>query len=327
MFANNVCSSFRTIKQGVPQCSVLGPLFYIIYANDLIDRIKHCKVALYADDTVLYTANRNFDNSVSHMQLDIDAIENWCKKNGIFINTDKTKVMVMGSKTALSKLPDFDVNLGNVQLKHVSVYKYLGITIDCQLNYNLHVNKIIACVSGKLKQFHRMRSFLSTKAALLVYKSMVLPILEYGDIFLCATTVKNRKRLQVLQNKGLKCALGLPADACTDDLHAEANLLKLKHRRELHIINFMYGEARVDGNLRKRNAGAMVTRSQKKRTLKVKRPKSEKFKKSLAYVGPKKWNALPLDLHQAEDRWVYKRLARNWINQKALANCGVLGHS
>ena len=303
---------------------MLGPLFYIIYANDLIDTIKYCKVGLYADDTVLYTANKNFDLSVSCMQHDINSISNWCNENGIFINTDKTKIMVLGSNNALSKLPNFDVKLGNVQLKHVSAYKYLGVTIDCQLNYNLHVNKIIACVTSKLKQFYRMRSFLSVKAALLVYKSMLLPILEYGDIFLYATTVRNRKRLQVLQNRGLRCALGLQMDTSTDELHAEANLLKLKYRRELHLLNFMYGAAKVEGNLRKGTAGAVVTRSQKKRTLMIKRPKSEKFKKSLAYVGPKKWNALPLDLHQAEDKRTYRRLASNWINKKALANSGLV---
>ena len=167
-----------------------------------------------------------------------------------------------------------------------------------------------------------MRKFLNTKAALLVYKSMLLPMLEYGDIFLSAATVKNRKRLQVLQNKGLRCALGLPIETSTDELHAEANLLKLKYRREIHLFNYMYDVASKGKNLSLRTANAAVTRSQGKRSLKVRRPRTEKFKRSLAYHGPNRWNALPLDIHQAEDKWVFKRLARNWV-QKALANCGI----
>ena len=158
-----------TITQGVTQGSVLGPLFYIVYANDLEDVIRHCKVALYADDTVLYTSNKNFELSVSYMQSDINSISNWCDTNGIFINSEKTKVMVLGSKNTLKQIPSLEVKLGSAQLKQVSTYKYLGITIDCQLNYGLHVNKIVASVSSKLKQFRRMRSFLNTKAALLVY--------------------------------------------------------------------------------------------------------------------------------------------------------------
>ena len=75
--------------------------------------------------------------------------------------------------------------------------KYLGVTLDEHLNYNLHVKKLINSVTAKLKQFRRMRSFLNTKAAILVYKCMLLPMLEYGDVFLSATSAINKKRLQI----------------------------------------------------------------------------------------------------------------------------------
>ena len=99
----------------------------------------------------------------------------------------------------------------------------------------------------------------------------------------------------------------------------------LKYRRELHTLNFIYGVANTVGNLRPGTKDAVVMRSQKKKILGLKRPETEKFKKSLAYMGPKEWNALALDLHQAEDKWVFKRLARNWVNHKALAGRGVIG--
>ena len=322
VFANNVYSSYMTVTQGVPQGSVLGPLFYIVYANDLVDNIKHCKVALYADDTVLYTANNNFESSVSCMQKDVNFISDWCNANGIFVNTRKSKTMVLGSKNALVRLPPYEIVLNNIPLQAVNLYKYLGVTIDCQLNYNLHVNKIVAAVSSKLKQFQRMRSFLNVKAALLVYKSMLLPILEYGDVFLTATTVKNRKRLQVLQNKGLRCALGLGIDTSTEELHAEADLLMLKYRREQHVINFMYDFVCSNSHCMKAPSKGAVTRSHKKKLLKVRKPKTERFKKSLTYNGPTKWNALPLDLHQAEDKWEFKRFNLNWFAQKAIKNEG-----
>ena len=325
VFANNTNSSYMSVAQGVLQGSVLGPLFYIIYANDLVDAIKYCKVALYADDTVLYTANKNFDVAVSYMQRDINSISTWCEKNGIFVNTDKSKVMVLGSTSTLKRLPTFEIKLGDTPLQNVSSYKHLGVTIDCQLNYNLHVNKIVASMSSKLKQFQRMRSFLNVKAALLVYKSMLLPILEFGDVFLSAATAKNRKRLQVLQNKGLGCALGLGYHTSTEELHAEAGLLMLKFRRELHLLNYMYGVAGVNSNRVIRPTSGAVKRSQKKKVLKIRRPKTEKFKKSLAYKGPAKWNALPLDLHLAEDKWEYKKLVKNLVVKKALKVLSVSG--
>ena len=99
--------------------------------------------------------------------------------------------MVFGSGCSLAKLPSFEVKFGNVPLQTVSSSKYLGLTLDSQLNYNLHVSKVISSVTGKLKQFRRMRSFLSTKAAIMVQRGMILPILEYGDVFLHAASVEN----------------------------------------------------------------------------------------------------------------------------------------
>ena len=81
VFANGSYSSYQDIMQGVPQGSVLGPLFYIIYANDLADIVKNCKIAMYADDTVIYISSRNFEVSVRKMQEDINSLSQWCNEN------------------------------------------------------------------------------------------------------------------------------------------------------------------------------------------------------------------------------------------------------
>ena len=137
-------------------------------------------------------ANNDPLKSISNLQLDVGTIATWCKNNGIQVNTDSTKVMIFGSQKVIYSVPPFEVRMNAVPLQLVSSYKYLRVSLDAQLNYNLHINKIIASASSKLKQFQRMRSFLSTKAALLVYKSMLHPILEYGDILLNAASAQNR---------------------------------------------------------------------------------------------------------------------------------------
>ena len=317
VLANGAQSSYQTVSQGVPQGSVLGPLLYIIYANELPNVAKKCKAALYADDTVLYTANKDFQTSVADLQQDINAISNWCRKNGIKANTEKTKVMVFGGKTVLSRLTPFQIQFDGVPLDTVSTYKYLGITLDSQLNYNKHVQKIVSCVSGKLKQFQRMRSFLNIKAALSVYKGTILPILEYGDIFLDSTSLANRKKLQVLQNRGLRCALNKGVETSSDELHEEAKLLKLKFRRRQHLLNFMYDMAQDNQLLKKRKSVSVKTRSHNKKLLAITRPRTEKFKKSLAYRGPRRWNLLPTSFHRARTKMEYKGKVKRRVNDKA----------
>ena len=127
VLANNVYSSYQTITQGVQQGSVLGPLVYILYANDVVNVVKNCNIASYADDTVLYTASDNFDISVSKIRCDISAMSGWCLKNGISMNTDKTKLMLfVNSKKKIAKLTEISIQVDNVPLHTVTNYKYPG---------------------------------------------------------------------------------------------------------------------------------------------------------------------------------------------------------
>ena len=248
---------------------------------------------MYADDTVLYTANRDFNTSVTKVQDDINSLSQWCMSNGIMAHTDTTKVRVFGNADSLKKLPELDVRIDDSPLTKVSSYKYLGVTLDEQLNYNMHVNKLISSVktvSAQLKQFHHMKSFLNTKAALLVYKCMMLPVMEYGDILLSATSVITKKRLQILQNKGLRCALLAGSKASVDELHKEGNILPLKYRRKQHLLNYMFDQSQNQSLLRPKSASTIRTRSHKKRLQKVKRPYTDILKKSIACAGPKSWN-------------------------------------
>ena len=140
----------------------------------------------------------------------------------------------------------------------------------------------------------------------MVYKGMILPILEYGDIFLASASVENRKRFQILQNKGLRCALNKGLETSSEELHLEANLLKLKYRQELHMLNYIYGYAQINSNRKVPPKTTIRTRSQKKLLLKIKRPYTEKYKKSLSYRGPKKWNSLSAGLQFSCSKIEYK---------------------
>ena len=126
VYANGCHSTFMQITQGVPQGSVLGPLFYIIYANDLSTTLTNCKIALYADDTVLYTANKNFNDSMLQLQKDMNALSAWCINNGITANTEKTKIMIFGSTTKVKDLPEVNILFDHTPIQLVSSYKYLN---------------------------------------------------------------------------------------------------------------------------------------------------------------------------------------------------------
>ena len=91
-------SSLANITQGVPQGSILGPLLYIIYANDIQDIITKSKFAYYTDDTVILSGHKNLEKAFSNVQKDLNNLLTWCTRNRIHINATKTKYMVFPGK-------------------------------------------------------------------------------------------------------------------------------------------------------------------------------------------------------------------------------------
>ena len=152
--ANNTHSPAANVTQGVPQGSILGPLLYIIYANDIQDIITKSKFAFYADDTVILSSHKNMEKAFSNVQEDIDNLLSWCNRNGIHINVAKTKYMVFrGKKTVNPTSPNgqpLTISIDRQQLERVASYSYLGVWLDEQLNFNKHAASIISRTTAKL---------------------------------------------------------------------------------------------------------------------------------------------------------------------------------
>ena len=122
-----------------------------------------------------------------------------------------------------------------------------------------------------------------------------------------AASVENRKRLQTLQKKGLRCALNKNAGYSSDEVHKKTSLHELNVRREEHLLNFMYDWSKDPKKLKNNALVGVSTRSSN--MLEIKKPRTEK---SFAYCGPKKWNSLPENFHQAGTKEAFKVLTRDW---------------
>ena len=292
---NNHLSDYVPVNQGIPQGSVLGPLLYIIYSNDISEIIKNSGFTFYADDTVLYSKKKSLTQASIELQEDLNDLADWCTENEIYINLDKTKTMFFGSKVRINNLDLPEFSIKNCPIERATTYTYLGLKLDEQLTLETHANVLVKRVSDKVYQLKKIRSFVTKKAALMIYKNMILPILEYGDIFIHSASQKIRKRLQILQNKALRCALSKDKLYDTEELHREAKLLKLKDRRHLHVMLHMFQLAQMPNfKLWKTHLPTGPrTRSSKKKLIATRRPTNERYRKCITYQGPKLWNSLP----------------------------------
>ena len=181
-----------------------------MYINDLSNVMDYCKVSLYADDTVIYIIHSKVQIALQLLQKDLNKLVEWCTDNKVTINCKKTKYGVYGMRSNIKRTKSLNtvLSLSNNRLDRVSSYKYLGFILDEHLNFNKHVSEMCNTISHKLYLMSRIRTFLTTQACINIFKTMVLSVIEYGDIIYAGTSVGNLDKLDRLFYRGLRICLG-----------------------------------------------------------------------------------------------------------------------
>ena len=298
--ANGINSDYLKITCGVPQGSVLGPLFFLIYINDIVNRIGNEYIKLYADDTVIFVEGNNELELQNKMQGLLDIFSQWCKENKLSINADKTKFMCFGTRQRIKKIKNIKMSLMNTKIQQVPSYKYLGITLDTGLNFKLQIQQTIKKVSHKLYVLSKVRKFLSINSAILIYKTMILPYFDYGDIVYMFINKCELNKLERLQERCINiCTRTYGRDNI--NIRSTYKLPTLEKRRNCHINNFMY---KRKNNIEEINENEIQTRSKASKKFVVKKPNIESYKRSIAYSGALNWNALKsekknIDIYEA----------------------------
>ena len=290
--ANDITSDLKSISCGVPQGSVCGPLLFLLYINDLTKALKKCKVSLYADDTVLYYSNSNMDIVRVSIQEDLIELSNWCRMNKLTINCKKTKYCVYGMRSIVKKSKNIDMilSLNNVILERVCSYKYLGFILDDQLNFNKHIDVMLNNVSHKLYLLSRIRRYLTKQACILVFKTMVLSLIEYGDIIYSGTSKANLDKIDKLFYRGLRICDASNLALSKNQLCKECNIVPLEKRRDVHLLLFMHKQKNKRNLLKKSRARTRLHTAPVFNTYK---PNHEKARQNILYRGANVWNVLP----------------------------------
>ena len=240
---NGLTSNEKYIRCGVPQGSILGPLLFLLFINDIDSNFIHSKVLLYPDDTVIYATHE--DELFAHvwMSEDLNLLCNWCYKNQLTVNLKKTKVMLFGTRKMLKNGKKCDTLMSGTKIHYVNHFNYLGIKLENTLTYELHASETTRMVAHKLYLLSRIRKYINIQQAITIYRSMIVPYFDYGDIFLFNISKKTTDKLQKLQNRALRICLALDGRSNGNELHNVCNVNKLEHRRHVHLLNFSYYRA------------------------------------------------------------------------------------
>ena len=277
--------------------------------------VNDVKLSLYADDTVLYISGDEVGVCTRLLQENLDRFSNWCNQNALHINSDKTKFLIFGTTKRVKKAGNIHLSINNVPLQQVPSYKYLGMTLDSSLSYKPYLAGVVRTVSHKIYLLSRVKKFLSSRSALLVYKTMILPFFDYDDVVYHNANANELEKLQRLQNRALKLCLGLHRREDTEVVHRAAKVPLLENRRRSHVYNFMYKRKDMKHNL---DIPIKCTRSADAPRFILPTPNLQCYKRSLEYSGAKAWNNLPKDLKLVPNYLSFK----NQIHKRLMDTVG-----
>ena len=232
------------------------------------------------------------------------------------INVKKTKAMMFGRKNKTSvQAQKIVLKLGESVVNQTKLYKYLGVTLDENLTFNCHIKQTLKNANHKLYLLRRNRKYLNTESAILLYKSHILPILEYGCTIFMSANSNHLERLQITQNSGLKTCLEASKYTTSNLIHKKVNLNKLEERRQVHLLKDMFRRSKNINYLDKRKTG-MITRSMTSVKLKVPNFLNAQSQKAIIYRGSNLWNNQDKSIKDIKEKHVFNLKMKELLRKK-----------
>lgn len=231
-------SSWGTIKAGVPQGSVLGPLLFLIYINDLVNDIT-CDIKLYADDTTLFTVTNNHQEAAQLLNENLKRVEEWANQWLVTFNHTKTKLMTITLKTNNTS-DNHPIMFGNDQLTEVSQHRHLGVELDSKLKWTGHVSNVIKSVSKIGDILFKLKYRLDRKTLQQIYVSFVRPKLEYASVIWDDCTITDKMRLENVQLLFARIITGAKRGTSHYALYKETSWPLLSERRKESKLKLFY---------------------------------------------------------------------------------------
>ena len=310
---DEITSSKRDLTFGVPQGSILGPILFNIYVNNMSKKFKDCLVVQYADDTQFLHSGHIDDlhDLINRSEYTLKKAKKYFNSNGLMLNLKKTQCIFIGSRWYISRIPSstyimFDDN----KIVPSNSVKNLGVFFDCYMLFDKHISELSKKVIGTLMFVNRIRDTFDRPTREIVVQSLALSILSYCSQIWGTTNVTQVNRVQKLQNFAAKVSAGARKYDHVTPLLNDLQWLTVKKKiiydicvtvfkiRNKMLPDWLFSLPSVE------HLNQRVTRQIN--DLYVPRTTTDLGSRSLKIRGPKLWNKIPLIIREAHTIYSFK---------------------
>ena len=303
-------SEWTYIRAGVPQGSILGPLLFLLFINDIVDEIG-CHIRLFADDTSLYITVENPDMAAELLNIDLDKIMKWAKKWLVLFNPVETESFLASRKLIKPLHPPLFME--GSQIMEVESHKHLGIFFSHDCTWHKHINYIKEKAWKRVNAMRKLKFEFDRKSLQIIYFSFIRPILEYGDSIWDNCTQYEKSELDKIQNEAARIVTGCTKLVSIRNLNDETKWETLEERRKKHKLTLFY---KMTHNLTPSFLSSLVPQPvhaassynlRNSNDIQNIPARSNYYHNSFLPSTVREWNNLPLDTRNSESLNSFKR--------------------
>ena len=316
---NGVTSSTKVVSIGVPQGTVIGPMLFLLYLNDLSTAVNNACIYIYADDVVIYTSDKSIDVLSRKLQCTLQTVFNWYNDNKLSLSINKCSTMVI-DLTNTGQNHKLDLRCNGIILQQLDCFKYLGIGIDNQLKWERHIAEVIKRISFNNARLRVLRNILPRDVLIKIFNATSIPIIDYASSVWGGFSATLGNRIKRLENAAARAITGncdfinVRGDTLFNDLRLTRFNDRYKYQTALLMFKAIHGIAPAyicDTVCFSYEVNGRNLRSYDNMTLHQPIPNYEICKRSLAYNGPTIWNALPITIKTSSTIMQFKREYKN----------------
>ena len=330
-------SDTQEVTIGVPQGSILGPLFFIIFMNDIVLELKcSSEFEMFADDSTHYTSSKTVHDLNMKLTENSKPICNWISKNEMILNVNKTESMIFGSRIRCKDaFSSFEVSVCDQPITSVECHKLVGIYLDRNILWDNHINKLCQKLRSKLYLFNRIKHFLPHHARIQFFNGIVQPNIDYcasvwGN---CSKQMLNRIYIILKQFGRSILNIRKATDIDTKTLFTTLNWLPIDEHIKFvqlvqmwKIINNQAPLYLQDNFTTVRQIHDKQTRQNTKTQLYVPKYKLDYGKRTFKYIGSTLWNGLPESLRNIKSIVLFKENYKSYIKPKVFKTSIFFSH-